>query len=72
MPAGPPSGRHRRLGGLRGHQEGASSIAITPDGKTAYVTGFYLGTATPVTTSTNTAEKPVRVGAGPTALVIAR
>ena len=51
------------------------AVAITPDGKTAYVANignFGPGTVTPVATSTNTAEKPIRVGAGPTALIIAR
>ncbi len=50
-------------------------VAITPDGKTAYVANigdFGPGTVTPVATSTNTAGKPIKVGAGPTALVIAR
>jgi len=31
-----------------------------------------LGTVTPIATATNTAGKPIRVGAGPSALVIAR
>ena len=52
------------------------AVAITPDGKTACVANigsFGPGTVTPVATSTNRAEKPIRVGAaGPTALVIAR
>jgi YVTN family beta-propeller protein len=52
------------------------AIAITPDGKTAYVANignfgnFGLGTVTPIATATNTAERPITVGAGPTAIAI--
>ena len=56
--------------------DNVGKIAITPDGKTAYVSCLGNlagpGTVTPITTATNTAGKPIRVGAGPTALVIAR
>ena len=42
-------------------------IAITPDGKTAYVVDEVdhsgWGTVTPITTATNTAGKPINVGA---------
>ena len=41
-------------------------VAITPDGKTAYVTnwgsGITLGTVTPIDTATNTAGAPIVVG----------
>ena len=44
-------------------------IAITPDGKTAYVANGADdpggGTVTPITTATNTPGKPIRVGSGP-------
>ena len=39
-------------------------IAITPDGKTAYV-GTSSGTVTPINTATNTAGKPIKVAATP-------
>jgi len=47
-----------------------------PDGKTAYISCLGNlagpGTVTPIATATNTAGNPIGVGAGPTALVIAR
>jgi hypothetical protein len=42
-------------------------IAITPDGKTAYVLGVH--TVTPINTATNTPGKPIRLGSNPTALI---
>jgi hypothetical protein len=36
------------------------------------VASYDAGTVTPVATATSTAGKPIRVGAGPSALVIAR
>ena len=42
---------------------GQGRIAITPDGKTAYVAGS--GTVTPISTATNTAGKPIRLGGSP-------
>jgi YVTN family beta-propeller protein len=52
--------------------KGATGIAITPDGKTAYVTNSSIaGTVTPITTATNTPGKPIKVGRRPFALVIA-
>ena len=47
------------------------AIAITPDGKTAYAISFYPCTATPISTATNKAGKPVKVGRGPEAIAIA-
>ena len=41
---------------------GPGQIAITPDGKTAYVSCAGSGTVTPINTATNTAGKPIRVG----------
>jgi DNA-binding beta-propeller fold protein YncE len=53
-----------------------SLIAITSNGKTAYVTGpGDVGggdTVTPITTATNTPGKPIRVGRAPDAIVITR
>ena len=34
--------------------------AITPDGKTAYVTNAGSGTVTPIRTATSTALKPIK------------
>ena len=46
-------------------------IAITPDGKTAYVTNDGSGTVTPIRTATNTALSPIEVGFYPWAIAIA-
>ena len=55
---------------------GPVAIAITPDGKTAYVVkdsftprGF-SGTVVPIRTATNTALSPVKVGRGASAIAI--
>lgn len=45
-----------------------AGIAITPDGKTAYVPCYRSGIVTPISTATNTAEQPIKVGAGPVAV----
>jgi YVTN family beta-propeller protein len=47
------------------------AIAITPDGRTAYVTSIRSGTVTPIRTATNTALPPVRTGRNPDAIAIA-
>ena len=46
---------------------GPDAVAITPDGKTAYVVNGNSGspTVTPIATSTNTAGPPITVGSGP-------
>ena len=49
---------------------GPQAIAITPDGKTAYVTNFDSDTVTPIATATNTAGPPITVGHGPDAIAI--
>ena len=41
------------------------AIAITPDGKTAYVANNGSGTVTPIATATNTARTPIKVGPSP-------
>ena len=46
------------------------AIAITPDGKTAYVANLASGTVTPVRTATNTPLAPVKVGGGPVVIAI--
>jgi len=43
-----------------GPRSGVGQIAITPDGKTAYVTG--PGTVTPINTASNTPGKPIPIG----------
>src|SRR5262249_57496908 len=45
-------------------------IAITPDGKTAYVANGGSNTVTPISTATNPAGKPIPVGPGPTSIAI--
>ena len=45
-------------------------IAITPDGKTAYVVNVNSGTVTPITTATNTAGPPITTGIDPEAIAI--
>jgi DNA-binding beta-propeller fold protein YncE len=51
--------------------EGAQAIAITPDGRTAYV-GVWgePGTVVPIATATNTPGQPIEVGDGPYAIAI--
>ena len=46
-------------------QPGPSPIAITPDGKTAYVVNLIAGTVTPISTATNTPGRPVVVKSSP-------
>ena len=48
--------------------EDPPAIAIAPDGKTAYVPNYQSGTVTPISTVTNTAGKPIKVGTGPIAI----
>jgi YVTN family beta-propeller protein len=45
-------------------------IAITPDGRTAYVANDGSGTVTVINTTTNTAEKTIKVGNAPGPIVI--
>ncbi len=46
------------------------AIAITPDGKTAYVANFNSGTVTPITVATGRVGSPIKVGKDPTALAL--
>jgi YVTN family beta-propeller protein len=46
------------------------SIAITPDGATAYVANSASNNVTPIDTSTNTPETPIAVGSGPQSIAI--
>jgi len=46
------------------------AIAITPDGKTAYVANQYSDTVTPIRTATNTALRAINVGGNPVAITI--
>jgi YVTN family beta-propeller protein len=52
------------------HAGGLDFIAITPDGKTAYVANTAFNTVTPINTATNTAGKPIRVGSAPAWIAI--
>jgi YVTN family beta-propeller protein len=45
-------------------------MAITPDGRTAYVVNWGSGTVTPICTATNTPGKPITVGPYPDAIAI--
>jgi YVTN family beta-propeller protein len=47
-----------------------TAIAITPDGKTAYVTNADSGTVTPISTATNRPGKPIKVGREPVGIAI--
>ena len=47
------------------------AIAITPDGKTAYVVNSETSTVTPISTATNRPGKPIKVGITPVAIAIA-
>jgi YVTN family beta-propeller protein len=48
----------------------ADAIAITPNGKTAYVTDYGLSTVIPIATATNTALMPISVGGSPVAIAV--
>ena len=48
----------------------SSAIAITPDGKTAYVANNQRDTVTPIATATNTADPPITVAWSPSAIAI--
>jgi YVTN family beta-propeller protein len=47
------------------------AVAITPDGKTAFVSNKGSGTVTPIDTATNTPGPPIPVGPSPGPLAIA-
>jgi YVTN family beta-propeller protein len=47
-----------------------AGIAITPDGKTAYVANYGSGSVTPINTATNTAGAAITVGVRPTSIAI--
>jgi YVTN family beta-propeller protein len=49
---------------------GPEGVAITPDGRTAYVTNFSSGSVTPIDTATNTPGTPIPVGSGPEGVAI--
>jgi len=46
------------------------AIAITPDGRTAYVVNTGSGTVTPIRVASNTALRPIHVGGFPDAIAI--
>ena len=45
-------------------------MAITPDGRALYVTNGGSGTVTPISTATNKAGRPIKVGLGPDSIAI--
>jgi DNA-binding beta-propeller fold protein YncE len=47
-----------------------TAIAITPDGRTAYIADEHPATVTPVATATNTPGKPIEIGGFPWAIAI--
>ena len=47
-----------------------AAIAITPDGKTAYIADVHPGTVTPVATAINTPGRPIKIGGFPWAIAI--
>ena len=46
------------------------AFAITPDGKTIYVTNYQSGTVTPIQTATNQMLRPIKVGYLPGTIAI--
>ena len=50
--------------------QGPFAIAISPDGRTAYVANGLSDTVTPIRTRTNTAGSPIHVGRYPFAIAI--
>ena len=46
------------------------NIAITPDGRTVYVTNYDSGTVTPISTATNKPGHAIRTGTRPFAIAI--
>jgi YVTN family beta-propeller protein len=49
---------------------GPEGIAVTPDGKTAYVTNHASNSVTPIATATNTAGTAIPVGSNPRAIAV--
>jgi YVTN family beta-propeller protein len=49
---------------------GPVAVAVTPDGKTAYVVSLGADTVTPISTATNTPGTPIEAGVHPYAIAI--
>ena len=66
------AGQPIEVSGGPGSGRGPGSIAITPDGKTAYVvmSGHPTGTVMPIATASNTPGEPIEVGEGPESIAI--
>ena len=65
------AGEPIEVGGEPGSGRGPGSIAVTPDGKTAYVVVWgEPGTVVPIAIATNTPGTPIQVGDGPYAIAI--
>jgi YVTN family beta-propeller protein len=60
----------RRAGRAIGVGANPDAIAITPDGRTAYVANSGSGTVTPISTATGAASPAITVGADPQAIAI--
>ena len=62
------TGKAVRVGPLE--SAGAGGLAITPDGRTVWVSSAENGTVTPISARTGKAGKPISVGAFPTSLAV--
>ena len=67
----PDHDRHQHRRAADHGRKNPRAIAITPDGKTAYVANQGSDTVTPISTATNTAAPPIAVGNAPYAIAIA-
>jgi YVTN family beta-propeller protein len=66
------AGEPIEVGGGPGSGRGPGSIAVTPDGKTAYVVVVgHPGAVVPIATATNTPGPPIEIGNHPDAIMIA-
>ena len=48
------------------------AIAVTPNGKTAYVANYYSSTVTPIRIATGKTGKAIKVGGSPYAIAFTR
>ena len=62
-------GKPIKIGGI-GRLTAETAIAITPDGKTAYIADGNHRTVIPVATATNTPGKPIKINGTPVAIAI--
>ena len=57
---------------FKGHEDVVSAVAISPDGKLAYVTNYANSTITPIDLATNAARTPIVVGGAPYGIAFAK